>query len=116
MAHPKSWVYCFIQIASQTRKSPLLFNCSFIIESITEPEDLEIMEDIPNKRSTCPDEVPVKLIKQARYRLSQFLAKLINTSVLTETFPSNLKTANIIPVFKKRDERITRQIIGQSFC
>lgn len=48
-------------------------------------------------------EVPVKLIKKARYMFSPFLAKLINTSVFTETFPSDLKTADIIAVFKKSD-------------
>ena len=49
------------------------------------------------------DHIPVKLIKSLRNLISAPLTKLINTSLSSGIFPTSLKLARIVPVFKSND-------------
>lgn len=60
-----------------------------------------VINNLPNKKSTGLDEVPIKLIKQCSNELAPILADIINISVLLGAFPNCLKEAALIPVFKK---------------
>ena len=47
---------------------------------------------------------PIRILKGAKHILSDILATIINLSVQTGDYPSKLKHAKIIPVFKTGDE------------
>ena len=47
---------------------------------------------------------PVRVLKSCSSVLSLPLAQIINNSVLTEQYPSKLKHAIVIPIFKGGDE------------
>lgn len=60
-----------------------------------------VIKNLPNKKSTGLDEIPIKLIKECSNELAPILADIINASILTGTFPNRLKIAALIPIFKK---------------
>ena len=54
-------------------------------------------------KSVGPYSIPTNILKISSPVLSKPLVKLINFSFSEGTFPELLKFANVIPVFKKRD-------------
>ncbi|XP_074035352.1 uncharacterized protein [Leptinotarsa decemlineata] len=76
---------------------------SLVFISATKEEVEEVIANLSNKKSTGLDEVPVDIIKKCACIISQYLAGIINLSVNSGTFPSVLKSAAIIPIFKKGD-------------
>ena len=54
----------------------------------------------PNKASE-PDSIPCRVLKEAALELAPVLTDIFNTSLATSMLPSDWKTANIAPVFKK---------------
>lgn len=56
---------------------------------------------LADKKSTGIDEVPIKLIKDCINEFSLCFTYIINKSILLGNFPNRLKTALIIPVYKK---------------
>ena len=59
-----------------------------------------------NNKAVGPSSIPVKILKHCKDHISIPLRDLINMSFSTGTFPSILKTANVIPVYKKGDNSI----------
>lgn len=76
---------------------------SMFFTPVTAQEIQDIIQTLPNKKSTGYDHIPVTLIKECSIELSQPLADMINHSVLTGEFPSPLKIACLVPIFKKGD-------------
>lgn len=70
---------------------------------VTKYEVELVIKNLPNKKSSGLDEVPVKLIKECMTELSQIIADIINLSISLGQFPTALKKAAIITVFKKGD-------------
>ena len=69
------------------------------------PEDVESeMKILRNNRGLSPSSIPAKIFKPFAKPLSKPLADLINLSFSTGKFPSSLKAAKVIPVFKKGDK------------
>jgi hypothetical protein len=64
--------------------------------------DLEITKIISNLKdcATGWDKIPSSILKDSKAILSPILAHIINNSLLTGIFPSELKIANVIPIFK----------------
>uniref|UniRef100_A0A1Y1M8J8 Reverse transcriptase domain-containing protein n=1 Tax=Photinus pyralis TaxID=7054 RepID=A0A1Y1M8J8_PHOPY len=58
---------------------------------------------LKNKYSAGNDEIPPALIKKIASALGKPLAILVNLSFASGKFPSQLKTSNIIPIYKKGD-------------
>ena len=48
--------------------------------------------------------LPTKLLKYSSTIISDILAKIVNLSVTSESYPLNLKKTKVIPVFKTEDE------------
>ena len=68
----------------------------------TTPKDVNSEIKTPtNNKSSGPSSIPTKVFKTFAKPLSKLLVDLINLSLSTEKFPSTLKTAEVIPVFKK---------------
>ena len=70
----------------------------------TELEISAIIKNLANKNSSGPDLLSNKMLKMERYAFAKLLKPLINESLDRGLFPSMLKTANVIPVFKKGDK------------
>ena len=58
---------------------------------------------LKNIKSTGPPSIPTKFLKLFQNYLSEPIDILANLSFSTGIFPTNLKTANVIPLFKKDD-------------
>lgn len=69
--------------------------------STTPHEIRQIIDAIPNKKSTGPDSIPIALVKECKDLLSPILSILINRSVEEGFFPNELKKAEVVPIFKK---------------
>ena len=79
-------------------------SCSFVFDSVLPSEiELEIMLT-PSKKSYGLYSSPTRLLKCSRHIISAPLANLIDNSVQRGIFPSKLKHAKIIPIFKDGDE------------
>ena len=79
-------------------------SCSFVFDSVLPSEiELEIMLT-PTNKSHGLYSCPTRLLKCSRHITSAPLAILINNSVQRGIFPSKLKHAKIIPIFKDGDE------------
>ena len=63
---------------------------------------MEILE-LSSKKSAGPDAIPPKVIKDSVSVLKSPLTQLFYTSVEEIHFPSDLKYANIAPLYKKDD-------------
>ena len=63
-------------------------------------------EDIANIISSCskafgPNSIPYRIFFLLKIEISEQLANLFNLSFMTVVFPSVLKIAKVVPVFKK---------------
>ena len=56
-----------------------------------------------DKKATGPDEVPPKLLKAGAEALCPSLTNIINMSIKSGKFPTEMKKADIAPVYKKSD-------------
>ena len=66
----------------------------------------KILAEIRNldKKKACQEsDIPVKIIKENIDICSEFILHNFNNSIFDATFPSELKKADVIPVFKKED-------------
>ena len=68
----------------------------------TTPKDVNSeIKTLTNNKPSGPSSIPTKVFKTFAKPLSKLLVDLINLSLSTGKFPSTLKTAEVIPVFKK---------------
>ena len=51
---------------------------------------------------------PLKILRWSEERCSATLAKLFNNALLTSIFPTELKVADVSPIFKKDDQLKTK--------
>ena len=69
----------------------------------TEIELLKIIRNLKTKNSSGIDGLSNRMLKKEAYRFAVLLKPLINSSIGEGIFPDTLKTANVIPIFKKGD-------------
>ena len=74
---------------------------SFIFE--TKNKILAEIHNLNNKKACQESDIPVKIIKGNKDIFSEFIFHKFNNSIFYATFPSELKNAGVIPVFKKKD-------------
>ena len=68
---------------------------------ITEEEVSDQLSSIITSKSTGPDGITPKLLKEAGHTIVPSLTKLFNLSLSTGIYPSHWKLANVLPLFKK---------------
>ena len=61
------------------------------------------IKELQDKKARDPSSIPSKILKNNKDVLSKPLCDLINLVFVSGTFPQQLKTAKIIPVYKKGD-------------
>ena len=76
---------------------------SFFITPTNNEEVLSEIKNLKKDKSSGPSSTPVKILKLFQTPLSKPISLIANLSFSTGIFPVNLKTANVIPIFKKDD-------------
>ena len=69
----------------------------------TEVEIVKIIKSLENKNSSGFDLLSNRMLKKEQYTFAKLLKPLINEAINEGIFPACLKTANVIPIFKKGD-------------
>ena len=77
--------------------TPFLFNEVSLADIEEELNNLNV------KKSSTLKNIPAKILKISRNSCSETLPDLFNKTVLTGTFPNELKLGNVTPVFKKEN-------------
>ena len=70
----------------------------------SEIEIVSIIKTLLNKNSSGPDCLTNRMIKKEPYIFAKLLKPLINESISLGIFPTELKIANVIPIFKKGEK------------
>lgn len=83
--------------SNQTTKTSTMFRC----KPICCVEVTNIIDNLKNNTSCGHDEIPIKVIKNAKQELAPVLTHLINSSFISGHFPNSLKISKTIPIFKK---------------
>ena len=76
---------------------------AFEFQPVNEEHVLKVLLDLNDKKATGPDNIPAKLLKIGAEAICPSLTGLINMSITSSKFPSDLKKANVLPVYKKGD-------------
>ena len=74
--------------------------------SVTEVSQSELEKEIKNlivKEAATHKNIPPKVLKTSAMVTAETLQQLSNQALTTGEFPSNLKNANVTPVFKKNN-------------
>ena len=68
----------------------------------TDKEEIaNIISSLNSSKASGPNSIPYRILFLLKNDISKQLADLFNLSFLTGVFPSALKTAKVVPVFKK---------------
>lgn len=73
----------------------------FHLKKTDESQIIEIIEKLDSKKAIGLDNIPTKLIKFCKISLSTPLAYLFNKSIEEKIVPAQIKTAKILPFYKK---------------
>ena len=74
---------------------------SFALFPTTETEIENIIDNLNTSKSSGPYNIPTKLLKMLKNKISVPLTYIINCSFSTGIMPEKLKIARVIPIFKK---------------
>ena len=76
---------------------------SFAFQPTTVEHVAEKLHQLNSKKATGYDQIPAKLLKVSADIIAPSLTAQINNNIAASYFPTELKTAQVIPVFKKKD-------------
>ena len=68
---------------------------------ISEGGILKLLKGLDISKASGSDQIPNKILRELAIHLAPVLISLFNQSLLSETLPSDWKTANVTQVFKK---------------
>jgi len=91
---------CDPQVCPSRRQSPIF---SMVLAPVDEDELHRIIQQLPAKKSNDLNLLSPWLIKRCCKHLVRPLTQLVNHSFQTGVFPSLLKIARVVPIFKKDD-------------
>ena len=74
---------------------------SWSFRGVSEADIVKIITSLKNKNSSGPDLLSNRMIKTEKYAFAKLLKPLINESIAKGIFPESLKSAIVIPIFKK---------------
>ena len=78
--------------------------CSFLFDPVTSTEVESEIDLLPTNKAHGLYSFPTRILKSAKPTISKLLTMIMNTSIKTGVYPSKLKHAKIIPVFKNDKE------------
>ena len=95
----------------RTSKSPMDYlkasnPYSMFLSPTTKFEVEDVISNLDSTKSIGPNSIPIKLLKVLKPYISQYLEKLVNQSFLEGHFPSKLRSAKVIALFKKGNSEL----------
>ena len=78
---------------------------NFKLKLVKEKQILKIVKSLKNTNSSGVDSITTKIIKDSIGVLITPITRIVNTSILTGTFPEDWKLAKVIPILKKGDSK-----------
>ena len=86
--------------------SLILGNDKSIFMSATHPQEiLKLIEKLPNKKSLGYDNIDNVLLKAIKEELVMPLSMIFNESLIQGIFPTCMKLAEVVPLFKSKDHK-----------
>ena len=73
----------------------------FLYHPLDEKEIMICISSLNSNKSSGPYSIPIKILQLVKNHIAKPLSEIINLSFSTGQFPSKLKTAKVIPIFKK---------------
>ena len=80
----------------------------FSFKPATSEEVLKIIYFLENNKGSLSYTIPVKMLKMFSESFSPYLKGVINHSIVTSSFPDELKLAEVMSAFKK-DDRLDKE-------
>ena len=74
---------------------------TIFLQPTDKKEITNIISSLDSSKTSGPNSTPYRILFLLKNDISKQLADLFNLSFLTGVFPSVLKTAKVVPVFKK---------------
>ena len=74
---------------------------SIFLQPTDKEEIANIISSLNSNKASGPNSIPYRILLLLKNEISKQLADLFNLSFMTGIFPSVLKTAKVVPVFKK---------------
>ena len=74
---------------------------SIFLQPTDKEEIANIVSSLNSNKASGPNSIPYRILLLLKNEISKHLADLFNLSFMTGVFPSVLKTAKLVPVFKK---------------
>ena len=71
---------------------------------VTNSDVNEVLCTLDKSKASGYDDLPVRLLVDAKEYVSEPLTYILNLSLTTGVFPDKLKIARVIPIFKKGDK------------
>ena len=78
---------------------------NFFIRPVDIKETENIISSLQENKASEPNSLPIKTLKTSKRQFSVTLTYLINLAFETGIFPEILRTAKVIPFFKKGDQQ-----------
>ena len=72
-----------------------------VVQPTDKEEIANIISSLNSNKTSGPNSIPYRILFLLKNEISKQLADLFNLSFITGVFPSLLKTAKVVPVFKK---------------
>ena len=79
---------------------------SFFLEPIVEEEVVNYVRGMNPSKSTGKNRIPAKYIKMSASVIAPVLTNIFNACISTGYFPKVLKTAKVVPIFKKGEREL----------
>ena len=89
-------------------KERIYINEKISLVEISENDITTVIDNLNTRKPTTFNNIPAKLIKENCDICTPHLCKIFNNSIISKTFPDNLKMADIIPGHKK-DEKTKKE-------
>ena len=74
---------------------------SFFVSPTSKNEIMSCISSLENNKGSGPFSIPIRILQLLKHDISKPLSQIINLSFSTGIFPSNLKIAKVIPIYKK---------------
>ena len=87
-------------------KKPYSLSNSLFLDPATANEVETLIDQLSNQKNKRQLDIETKFIKLSKYVISTPLSEVFNLCVTQGTFPTYLKIAEVIPVFKKGDKQM----------
>ena len=77
---------------------------SFTFDEVSENDTLKLLCSLKESKSTGPDKINVRLVKDSAEVICRTLTKIFNSSLQQGIFPEDLKNATISPIYENGDK------------